>query len=112
MTDEPKNLGLRYRIDASRSEFTVQAFSEGMLSFMGHNPTFAVRRYGGEVQFASGNQIVDSMLLVIETETLTLLDRVKEKTRRKSKTRCSTTCWKRAIFQKSFLSVKTLKCGR
>jgi polyisoprenoid-binding protein YceI len=79
MSNEAENLGNRYRIDARRSEFTVQAFSEGMLSFMGHNPTFAVRRYGGEVQFASGNQSVDSMLLVIETETLTLLDRVKEK---------------------------------
>ena len=79
MANEAEKLGNRYRIDARHSEFTVQAFSEGMLSLMGHNPTFAVRRYGGEVQFASGNQSVDSMLLVIETETLTLLDRVKEK---------------------------------
>jgi len=79
MSNEAENLGSRYRIDARRSEFTVQAFSEGMLSFMGHNPTFAVRRYGGEVQFARGNQSVDSMLLVVETETIQLLDRVKEK---------------------------------
>jgi len=79
MPNEAENLGNRYRIDARRSEFTVQAFSEGMLSFMGHNPTFAVRRYGGEIQFASGNKSVDSMLLVVETETLRLLDRVKEK---------------------------------
>jgi len=49
MPNVAENLGNRYRIDARRSEFTVQAFSEGMLSFMGHNPTFAVRRYGGEV---------------------------------------------------------------
>lgn len=79
MTNEAENSGTRYRIDASRSEFTVQAFAEGMLSFMGHNPTFAVRRYGGEVQFASGNESVDSMLLVVEADTLRLLDRVKEK---------------------------------
>lgn len=70
---------MRYRIDASRSSFTAQAFAEGMLSFMGHNPTFGVRRYGGEVQFASDNQSVDSVLLVAETETLRLLDSVKEK---------------------------------
>jgi len=79
MTNESENLRTRYRIDASSSEFTVQAFAEGMLSFMGHNPTFAVRRYGGEVQFASDNKSVDSMLLVAEAETLRLLDRVKEK---------------------------------
>lgn len=79
MTNEPENLGLRYRIDARNSSFTVQAFAEGMLSFMGHNPTFAVRRYGGEVQFNAGNNEVDSMLLVIQAETLELLDSVKEK---------------------------------
>ncbi len=79
MSIEAENLENRYRIDARRSEFTVQAFSEGMLSFMGHNPTFAVRRYGGEVQFSADNQSVDSMLLVVETETLQLLDNVKEK---------------------------------
>jgi polyisoprenoid-binding protein YceI len=79
MTNEAENSGTRYRIDANRSEFTVQAFAEGMLSFMGHNPTFAVRRYGGEVRFASDNESVDSMLLVVEAETLRLLDRVKEK---------------------------------
>lgn len=79
MTNEAENLGARYRIDASRGEFTVQAFAEGMLSFMGHNPTFAVRRYGGEVQFGAGNREVASMLLVIQAETLVLIDRVKDK---------------------------------
>jgi len=49
MTNNPENLGIRYRIDASRSSFTAQAFAEGMLSFMGHNPTFAVGRYGVDI---------------------------------------------------------------
>lgn len=79
MTNAPENLGMRYRIDASRSSFTAQAFAEGMLSFMGHNPTFAVRRYGGEIQLTSDNSAVDSMLLVIQAETLSLLDKVGEK---------------------------------
>jgi len=79
MSNEAKNLGARYRIDASRSNFTVQTFAEGMLSFLGHNPTFAVRRYGGEVQFADGNTKVDSMLLLAQANTLSVLDRVSEK---------------------------------
>ena len=79
MTNEPKNLGARYRIDAGRSNFTVQAFAEGLLSFMGHNPTFVVRRYGGDVQFAVGNTEVDSMLLLAQADTLSVLDRVSEK---------------------------------
>lgn len=79
MTGEAENSGLRYRIDASRSSFTAQAFAEGMLSFMGHNPTFAVGRYGGEIQFDSDNSAVNSMLLIAQAETLSLLDKVSAK---------------------------------
>ncbi len=81
MTDEAKNLGTRYRINAERGSFTVQAFAEGMLSFMGHNPTFAVRRYGGEIQFADGDEKVDSMLVVAEAGAISLRDNVSEKDR-------------------------------
>jgi polyisoprenoid-binding protein YceI len=79
MTSETENLGARYKIDAGRGNFTVQAFATGLLSFVGHNPTFAVERYGGEIQFAAGNREVDSMLLVIQSETLSLLDNVSQK---------------------------------
>jgi len=79
MTDESENSGLRYRIDASRSNFTAQALAEGMLSFMGHNPTFAVGRYGGEIQLASDNARVDSMLLIAQADTLSLVDKVSDK---------------------------------
>ena len=41
----------RYRLDPAHSRFTVQAFAAGMLSFLGHNPTFAVRDFQGEVRF-------------------------------------------------------------
>lgn len=81
MSNEAKNSGTRYRIDAERGNFTVQAFAEGMLSFMGHNPTFAVRRYGGEIQFAGGDKQVESMLVVAEAESLSLRDNVSEKDR-------------------------------
>ena len=79
MANEAENSGMRYRIDASRSSFTAQAFAEGMLSFMGHNPTFAVNRYGGEIQLNSDNSAVDSMLLIIQAETLSLLDKLSGK---------------------------------
>jgi len=58
MTSETENLGARYKIDAGRGNFTVQAFATGLLSFVGHNPTFAVERYGGEIQFVAGNSEV------------------------------------------------------
>lgn len=85
MTQKAENAGTRYRIDAGRGRFTVQAFAEGMLSFMGHNPAFAVRRYGGEIQFAGvggGDAVkVDSMLVVVEAGSVALRDNVSEKDR-------------------------------
>ena len=79
MADETENSGLRYKIDAARSSFTAQAFAEGMLSFMGHNPTFAVRKYGGEIQLAPDNTAVESMLLIAQAASLSLMDKVSEK---------------------------------
>lgn len=76
---ETENLGTRYKIDARQSGFIVQAFAEGLLSFVGHNPTFAVQRYGGEIQFAKGNTEVESMLVVIQTESIELLDEMSDK---------------------------------
>lgn len=79
MTEKTENAGARYRIDASRSEFTVQAFAKGLLSFVGHNPTFAVRKYGGEIQFAAGDSEVESVLLIVQADSLVLLDDVSDK---------------------------------
>lgn len=81
MTGEAENSETRYRIDAGRGSFTVQAYAEGMLSFMGHNPAFAVRRYGGEIQFADNARTVESMLVVAEAEWLSLRDNVSQKDR-------------------------------
>ncbi|MDQ2746585.1 MAG: DUF2235 domain-containing protein [Acidobacteriota bacterium] len=66
MTEETENSGLRYKIDASRGAFTAQAFADGMLSFVGHNPTFAVSRYGGEIQLSPDNTRVESFLLIAQ----------------------------------------------
>lgn len=78
MPDESENSGTRYLINSSRSEFTVQAFAAGLLSFAGHSPTFAVRRYGGKIQFASGSQKVDSLLIAVQADSLVLLDDVND----------------------------------
>lgn len=41
----------RYRFDPARSRFTAQAFAAGLLSFVGHSPTFAVHGFRGTVEF-------------------------------------------------------------
>jgi hypothetical protein len=42
---------VRYTLDPASSRFTVQAFATGLLSALGHSPTFAVREFTGEWRF-------------------------------------------------------------
>jgi polyisoprenoid-binding protein YceI len=76
----------RYRIDPSRSRFTVQAFAAGLLSAFAHSPTFAVRDYGGEVRLGSTAQSLE-LELTVNPGSLELEDRVSDSDRREIETR-------------------------
>ena len=45
---------LRYRLDASQSNFMVRAFSGGLLWFKGHDHLIRARDFSGEAQFTPG----------------------------------------------------------
>jgi polyisoprenoid-binding protein YceI len=66
----------RYRLDPARSQFTVQAFATGLLSFLGHSPTFAVRDFSGMVEFIDG--VIGGMRLdiTVKASSLELMDKV------------------------------------
>jgi polyisoprenoid-binding protein YceI len=72
---------VEYRIDVSVSRFTVRAFASGMLSALAHNPTFAVRRYEGRVQFDPANPTSAALTLTIVAPSLELTDDVSAKDR-------------------------------
>ena len=72
---------VRYRTDAGRSNFTVQAFAEGMLSSLGHNPVIAIRDFDGEVEFVPGTLGGARVRLTIKADSLATTDDVKEKDR-------------------------------
>jgi polyisoprenoid-binding protein YceI len=73
---------VRYRIDLGVSRFTVRAFASGILSALGHNPTFAIRKYDGEVQFDPDAGDSASLMLTIVAPSLELTDDVSSKDRR------------------------------
>jgi polyisoprenoid-binding protein YceI len=76
----------RYRFDPGLSKFTVQAFATGLLSFLGHSPTFAVREFTGSLSF-DGNPAQGLRLeLTIRAGSLELLDQVKPADRREIET--------------------------
>ena len=68
----------RSRFDPSQSRYTVRAFATGMLSALGHSPTFAVRDYHGEMRFEGGKIEGLALDLIIKSASLELLDKVSE----------------------------------
>ncbi len=66
-----------HRLDPGNSRFTVQGFAGGMLSFLAHSPTFAVRDYTGELRFDPAAVTEVNIQVIVRADSLELLDRVK-----------------------------------
>jgi polyisoprenoid-binding protein YceI len=71
-----------YRLEPTRSRFTVQAFATGMLSFFGHSPTFNVGDLSGSLVFEGGKVSGLRLTLTIRSESIVLVDRVSDGDRR------------------------------
>jgi len=79
---DPADSKVRYRVDASRSRFTVQAFASGLLAGFGHNPTIAIRDFAGQADFVPDTLADASLQLSIKAASLTVVDKVSEKDRK------------------------------
>jgi polyisoprenoid-binding protein YceI len=77
-----ENMISRYRLDAARSRFVVQAFAEGLLSFVGHDPIIAVCGFGGDARFVPGTLEQASLLVMVQADSLAVVGDTKEKDRR------------------------------
>jgi polyisoprenoid-binding protein YceI len=72
---------VRYRLVPEQSNFTVQAFAEGLFSVFGHDPVFAIKEFNGEVQFVLGSFESASLKMTIKADSIVLSSEVKEKDR-------------------------------
>ncbi len=81
-TEESQTGVVRYRIDPSRSRVTVKAFVTGMLSAFGHNPTIAVRKFEGTVEFSPEAPEKSSLNIRIKADSLEVTDDASDKDRR------------------------------
>jgi polyisoprenoid-binding protein YceI len=72
---------VRFRIDASRSRFTVQGAAEGMLSMFGHNPVIAICGFGGDVRCNPETLEAGSLLLLVQANSLAVVNKVSDKDR-------------------------------
>jgi polyisoprenoid-binding protein YceI len=73
---------VRYRIDAGRSQFTVQGKAEGMLSMFGHDPVIAIRGFGGDARCVPGTLESASLLMLVKADSLAVVNKVSEKDKR------------------------------
>jgi len=72
----------RYVLDAKASQFTLQAFAEGLAGIADHRPRFAVREFSGEVEFSSDKPEGGSLHLTARTGSLEVMDELTENDRR------------------------------
>ncbi|HEV7857671.1 MAG TPA: YceI family protein [Pyrinomonadaceae bacterium] len=75
------NNAVRYRIEPRQSQFVVQAFAEGMLSVFGHNPSMAIRGFGGDARCVPGTLEQASVLMLVQSDSLAVIGQVSEKDR-------------------------------
>ncbi len=73
---------VRYRIDASRSRFTVQGSADGLLSMFGHDPVIAICGFGGDARFVPGTLESASLLLLVQADSLAVVNKVSDKDRK------------------------------
>lgn len=73
---------VRYRIDASRSRFTVQGSADGLLSMFGHDPMIAICGFGGDARFVPGTLASASLLVLVQADALAVVNKVSDKDRR------------------------------
>jgi polyisoprenoid-binding protein YceI len=72
----------RYVVDAKVSQFTLQAFAEGMAGIADHRPRFYVREFSGEVEFSPDKLDSGSLQLIARTDSLEIMDEVTEADRK------------------------------
>jgi len=70
-----------YGIDKSSSRFTVRAFATGMLSSLGHSPTFAIRNFDGDLDFSPEVLSATSLRIHVKADSLEVMDDIKSKDR-------------------------------
>jgi polyisoprenoid-binding protein YceI len=79
-----------YRLIPADSRFTVQAFATGLLTFVGHSPTFAVRDFEGEFQWTPGTWDEARLQILVHASSMTVLDNLRPSDRQEMENRMRT----------------------
>jgi len=106
-----------YRFDPGSSRFTVQAFAGGLLSMLGHNPTFAVRDFAGGMELTGETFTGARVQMAVRADALELVDAVRPADRadiegRMRREVLETAVYPEILFQGSDVSGDKVSAGR
>ena len=102
----------RYRLDPERSRFTVQAFATGMLSFLGHSPTFTVGDFAGMVEFPDDLVANLRVELTVAAGGLAVADAMKLADRREIEERMRSEVLEAAVFPEITFQAAAVATGK
>lgn len=75
-----------YRVDTQKSLFTVHPFATGLGAALSHGLRIAVRDFTGEIRFVPGALEKANIRMKIKTDSLSVMDDMKESDRREIET--------------------------
>ena len=93
-----------YRFDPKHGRFTVRTFATGMLSFLGHSPTFNVHQFQGGIEFPDDLIAKMQVELNIGSGSLAVADGVSASDRREIEGRM----WEHVLETDSFPGIEFL----
>jgi polyisoprenoid-binding protein YceI len=110
-------MAVAYRIDPRQCRFSVQAFATGMLSFVGHSPTFAVHDFSGTIRSETDEIQGMKLELTINADSLVLENRFSASDRAEIEDRMrrevlETARYPEIVYRASPLSVEATARGR
>ena len=73
---------VRYVVDPKASQFTVQAFANGLISAVAHSPKIAIRDWKAVAEFVPGTLRDAKLNVQIEAASLNVLDEMRDDDRR------------------------------
>jgi polyisoprenoid-binding protein YceI len=74
--------GSYYVIDTRASQFTLQAFADGLMKAVAHSPKIAIRDWTGTIQVPSGTLEDTSLQVRVKAGSLEVLDELRDDDRR------------------------------
>ncbi|HEX3820713.1 MAG TPA: YceI family protein [Candidatus Sulfotelmatobacter sp.] len=104
----------RYVVDAQKSQFTVQAFANGLISSVAHSPKIAIREWTGTVELAPDGLENALLSIHVNPASLEVLDEMRDSDRRElhrvmNKEVLETTQYPEVIYESSEVKAEKLR---